>query len=126
MRKRAVLNVHAACLGRAIVVYQTQGGCLTAAGGERFCLAMIKDAPQQWTDAVSNHEIEDLTCVLGFHDGHVNLSWMLDSMMQRSGCNFVKNDALCRLDGERQDLANVPRNGFSLAIVVRGQENVLK
>ena len=125
MPPRLVLEVERA-IELTVVVDETEGGRLTPTGREGLGLAMEKDAPQKGANSVAHHQIQHLTRVLCFHNGHLDVTRMVDCILEGRFGNFVKDDSWRGFDWERQHLTNVPRNGFSFAIVVGGQDDVLK
>ena len=65
-----------------------------------------------------NQSVEYTTCLLGIHQVHVQMAWVLDCVKNSLFGNLVEDNTVCLLLIQSQYFAKVPADGFSLAVLI--------
>ena len=82
-------------------------------------------APQHGRQFETHQTVQYTTGLLGVHQIHVQMTRRLDSIQNGGFGNFVEYDTVCFLFVQSQYLAQVPADGFSLAVFIGCQPDFL-
>ena len=77
--------------------------------------------PQQWAELIAYNAVQDPSSLLSIYQIIVDLSGFFNAGENHLFGDLVKGHALCLLIGQAEELLQMPRNGFSLAVRVRCQ-----
>ena len=100
---------------------QAYGNTLHATGRE----GRLHLSPEHWRELETHDAVEHTACLLGIHQVHVQMAWVLDSVQDGRFGNFVEDDTACLLLIQSENFAKVPADGFSLAVLIGCQPNLL-
>lgn len=101
---------------------QTQGDGLHASGGEPPL-----DLPPEYRGQLEAHQpVEDAPCLLGIHEVHVYLARIAYRIEYRIFGNFVEHDPAGAFPVKPECLAQMPRDGLSLAVLIGCQPHGLR
>ena len=82
-------------------------------------------APEHGRELESHQSVEHATCLLCVHKVHVEAARMLDGVENGRLRNLVKHNAVRILLVESEHLAQMPRNGLSLAVFIACEPHLL-
>ena len=74
--------------------------------------------PQQGRQLITDKAVEHTTSLLGSHETHVDVARVLDGIEDGSLGDFVEDDTLGVFLLQVEGLIEVPRDGFSLAVLI--------
>ena len=79
--------------------------------------------PQYWRKFKAYNTVEYTTCLLGIHQIHINITWMLYRFQDSRLGNFVEYDTFGFLRIQSQHFEQMPGNSFSLAVLIGCEPN---
>ena len=74
--------------------------------------------PQKWRKLIANQAVEHTTCLLRIDETHIDFPRIFHRVLDGCFGDFVENDALCVLFLQVKHLIKMPRDGFSLAVLI--------
>ena len=75
-------------------------------------------SPQDRRKLETYQSVEYTTSLLGIHQVHVQMAWVLDCVKNSLFGNLVEDNTVCLLLIQSQYFAKVPADGFSLAVLI--------
>ena len=106
---------------------------LLALGNEPHCHTLHASCAQGWLDLLPQHwrefkshdAVEHTSRLLSVDEVLVDVAWVLDGCQDCWLGNLMKDNALGVLLLQPKDFAQVPCNGFSLAVLITGEPHRL-
>ena len=103
------------CLNLAFPFYnQSYGYALHTSGRER----RLYFAPEDWRQLEAHKAVEHTAGLLRVYEIHVQVSWIAYGIHDGRLGDFVEHDTAGLLLVQTEHLAQMPRDGFSLAVLI--------